>query len=74
MDYENEITVKLRADFSKIAQTFPKGSSMLYIRPYASGSVINVSEQMSAKYGKPYNYFLQIVDPIANALMKEYFG
>ena len=74
MDFEQEITTKVKADFAQIANIYPKGSSMMFIRPYASSTVINVAEQMSSKHGKSYHYFLAIVEPIAERLMKEYFG
>lgn len=74
MEFEQEITSLIRADYAKIAQIYPKGTSMLFIKPYASGTVINVSEKMSQKYSKSYHYFLALVSPIAQNLMKEYFG
>lgn len=74
MEFEQEITTKVRADFAQIKSMNPKGSSMIFIKPYVSGSVMNIAEQMSKKHGKSYHFFLVLVEPIAERLMKEYFG
>lgn len=73
---ELEIENRIKADYKKIVEIF--GTSPFMSRPYISGTVINVSEDMEKKYGNQlkmnYRDFLRIVEPIAYKLRKQYFG
>lgn len=73
---ELEIKNRIEADYKKIVEIF--GTNYFMTRPYISGTVINVTEDMVKKYGSQFNLryegFLNIVQPIAEKLLKQYFG
>jgi hypothetical protein len=73
---ELEIKNRIEADYKKIVENF--GTNPFMTRPYISGTVINVTEDMVKKYGSQlkmgYHDFLNVVQPIAEKLLKQYFG
>jgi len=73
---ELEIKNRIEADYKKIVENF--GTNPFMTRPYISGTVINVTEDMVKKYGSQFNMgydaFLKIVEPIAEKLLKQYFS
>lgn len=73
---ELEIKNRIEADYKKIVEAL--GSKQNFMtRPYISGTVINVTEDMVKKYGRDlnmnYDLMLRIVEPIAERLIKQYF-
>lgn len=73
---ELEIKNRIEADYKKIVEAL--GSKLNFMtRPYISGTVINVTEDMVKKYGRNlnmnYDLMLRIVEPIAERLIKQYF-
>ncbi len=73
---ELEIKNRIEADYKKIVEIF--GTNPFMTRPYISGTVINVTEDMQKKYGSQfkmgYEAILRIVEPIADKVRKQYFG
>jgi len=73
---ELEIKNRIEADYKKIIENF--GTDPFMTRPYISSTSINVSEDMVRKYGSQlkmnYQAFLNVVQPIAFMLQKQYFG
>lgn len=73
---ELEIKNRLEADFKKIAEIASNNSFIA--RPYISGTIINVTEDIARKYGSElkmgYDSFLRVVEPIADKLKKQYFA
>lgn len=74
---QQEITSMLKMKFKQILDAIPerKGSRMFVFvtRPYISGAIISITEEMSARHGTSYENMLRIVSPIANRLKKEFF-
>lgn len=74
---ELEIKKRIEADYKKIVEIFGSKHNMM-TRPYTSGTVINVTEDMVKKHGREFNMnyemMLQIVEPIASSLLKQYFN
>ncbi|HOV35176.1 MAG TPA: hypothetical protein PLJ19_01235 [Dysgonamonadaceae bacterium] len=74
---ELEIENRIEADYKKIVEIFGSKYNLM-TRPYISGTVINVTEDMVKKYGREFNMnydmMLKIVDPIAFRLQRQYFN
>jgi hypothetical protein len=73
---ELEIKNRIEADYKKIVEAL--GSKQNFMtRPYISGTVIIVTEDMVKKYGRDlnmnYELMLRIVEPIAERLLKQFF-